>query len=338
MLDAVFTWLRETLEKKRTESLTDYITIRCTEVIKDRDIWVPIYRTYSSRDFLIGDVQFRTISKSMMDRWCSRIPEGDHTPEVAIALNRDRSSLQGTIAARVHTQAESGRAREIAHAAADEAVALLRFLSQANWTCRIVSHCLPIGKENVRSSLDLVVDGDEIKMISRSALSEGPSGWNVDEARRIPFASGLLEALHELALSRHETKFRSDLYGALQLHARSSVVAPIPQKIVFVVAAAESLLLKNASEPIQKDLGERMAFLIGQTLEERKKIVRNVDDFYKIRSGLIHHGREVLDAEKDIVDSFFFNVWFCLTRMVAQVDQFNTRNDMFEMLENRKLS
>jgi len=54
--------------------------------------------------------------------------------------------------------------------------------------------------------------------------------------------------------------------------------------MLFVAAAIESLLLKDPHEPIQKSLGERMAFLIGHSLAERKEIVKAVEGFYRIRS------------------------------------------------------
>lgn len=340
MLDQVFTWLRETLEGKRTDSLADFVAGRSSEQIRDHEIWVPVYRTYSAREFAIGDVQFRKISKDILERWYARIPQEalDRNPGVMEKLNRERATLQGTLAARIKVTAEPQKAAEAAQVAADEAIALLRFLSPVNWTCRITSHCLPVGKENTRKSLDMIVEDDQIQSLSEYTVEQGPTAWNVDEDQNSPLHVGLLESLHQLALYREKTKFRADLYGALQLHARHTVASEVAHKIVFVVAAAESIFLKDSHEPIQKNLGERIAFLTGNTVDERKDVIKNVDEFYNIRSGLIHHGRDVREEEKEIVDKFFFNIWFSFHRLLAQVDEFQTRNDLFTMLENRKLS
>ncbi len=340
MLDQVFDWLRETLEGKQKGSLTDCVTTVCSEEIKAREIWVPIYRTYSGREFDLGDVRFRTISKPLLDRWYGRINERSETfkPGVQDLLNRERAALQGTIAACVNVTAEPLKAAETAQRAANEATALLRFLSPVNWNCRIVSHCLPIGKQNTRSSMDLVVENDEVQSISEATIEEGPAAWNIDEARSSPLCPGALEALHRLSLEKNVTEFRTDLYGALQLHARHSVSSEVVHKLVFVIASAESMFLKDSREPIQKNLGERLAFLIGTTRDERKEIINNVEEFYNIRSGLIHHGRDVREDEKEIVDRFFFNVWFSFNRLLSQVDDFKSRSDMFTMLDDRKLS
>ena len=42
--------------------------------------------------------------------------------------------------------------------------------------------------------------------------------------------------------------------------------------------------------------------------------------------------------ETEIVDKFFFNVWFCLGRLLAKVDQYETRDKLLAALEDRKLS
>jgi hypothetical protein len=337
LLDEVFKWLQETLEGKRRCALPEYVAGRCTTEIREYEIWVPVYRTYLAANFEIGEVQFRTVSKELLDDWYSNVPSDEISkPEVAVGIDRKRARIQASIAACVRAKAEVQRARELAQSAASDAVGLLRFLSPVNWTCRLVSHCLPVGCENTRHAMELFVEDGKIKQMAEASVEEGPSGWNVDEARHM--SPGLLEALHHLALHRHDTDFKSELYGALQLHSRQSVATDILHKIALVAAAIESLLLRDVHEPIQKNLGERMAFVIGNSLEERKAVVKNVEEFYRIRSSFFHHGQSVSPDETDIVDKFFFNVWFCLGRLLLQVDQYESKAKLLAALEERKLS
>jgi hypothetical protein len=339
LLNEIFKWLRETLERSRSDNLADYISDRCSMEFKDYEIWIPIYRTYSADEFSIGDVRFRSITKAHLDRLYSAIPvEELSNPEVAMAINRERSAIQGNLAACVRVHAEYEKAREIAQTKANEAVSFLRFISEVNWTSRIVSHCLPVGQERTMETLEVFIENNEIRQINKASIELGPAGWNVDEARHNILTVGLLEALHRLASQRNTNRFTADLFGALQLYARHSVSTEVSHKVVFVVAAIESLLLKNGQEPIQKNLGERMAFLIGKTVPERKDIIKTVDSFYKIRSGLIHHGRDIKEEDRETVDMFFFNVCFSLARLIEQVDQFRTRDDLIAFLEHRKLS
>jgi hypothetical protein len=337
VLDEVFRWLKETLEVERRDALPDHIADCCSKAIKDYEIWVPVYRTYSGNEFDIGQVRFRTVSKALLDQSYKRIPEDiAKRPEVAVGINRKRARIQASLAACTQMRAEISRAREMAQFAAIEAINLLRFLSPANWTCKIVSHCLPVGQENTRQTMELLFTDGAISNMIEEVIEDGPAGWNVDEARQ-PF-TGLLEALHQLALRKESTEFKRDLYKTFQLHSRNSVAIEVPHKILFVTAAIESLLLRSSHEPIQKNLGERMAFISGNSLEERKEIVKNVEDFYEIRSQIFHHGNSVSPGDVDIIEKFFLNVWFSLARLLERVDQYETKNKLLSALEDRKLS
>jgi len=249
LLDEVFCWLRGTLELQRSGSLSDYIGERCSDAIEEHEIWIPVHRTYSAQDFALGDVEFRTVSKAMMDEWFGRLfPEGIKGSSAVYAVNRERSQIQGSIAARIRVNAERQKAREIAHAAANEAVGLLRFLSHVNWTCKIVSYCMPLGRENTLRGVELFVKDNSILNSSKEAIDQGPPAWSIDDA--VAMSPGLLEALQKLASNPKGTEFRRDLYVVLQLHSRSSIAAGVSHKIVFVIAAIESLLLKDSNEPI----------------------------------------------------------------------------------------
>ncbi len=336
IFDEIFKWLRETLEGQRTDSMTNYIAERCSNEIREYEIWIPVYRTYSAHDFTIGNVEFRTLSRAMLDPWFARIVRNAQDQGSSIEMNRERSEVQGSIAALVKVKAELKKARTIAHGMAEEVLGLLRFLSPVNWVCRQVSYCVPIGRENTVQTAEFFVEEGAITSYNKASVDQGPAAWNIDEARQI--SPGLFEALHNLASSRESTEFRGDLYSALQLFSRSSIALDVAHKIVFVAAAIESFLLKDSNEPIQKNLGERMAFLISDSLRGRREIVDNVGDFYGIRSELFHHGRVASAKDTAVIDKFFFNVWFTFRSLLIKADQYKTREALLSALEDKKLS
>jgi hypothetical protein len=81
-----------------------------------------------------------------------------------------------------------------------------------------------------------------------------------------------------------------------------------------------------------------MAFLTGNSLQSRKEIIKNVEDFYRIRSEFIHHGKEVGVKDTAVVDKFFSNVWDAFNTLLINADQFKTREELLAVLEDRKLS
>ena len=336
LLKHTIKWLRAKLEATRSDALTDYIADQCSAAIKDHEIWIPVFRTYSTNSFTLGEVEFRVLSESILNQWFSkRSPKGEQPPVMEHETNREMANLQGTIAACVKIKAERERAREIAHAAADEAIGLLRFLSPINSTIMLASYCVPVGKENTQKTLEFLFEDGEIRRETRAWVERGPIEWNIDEARRsLP---GVLESLQNLASNRDGTEFRTVLHHALQLYSRHTIALEPPHKIVFVTAAIESMLLKDSNEPIQKNLGERMAFLISDALQGRKDIVKNVDSFYRVRSELFHHGRNVTHDDVLVVDTFLRNVWMSFARLLQSVDLYNTPRDLITALEDKKL-
>jgi hypothetical protein len=337
LLDEVFDWLQARYEGKCDDDLVDYIEKLCSISIKNHEVWIPIYRTYSPYDFVIGEVQFHTISQAILDQWYSRFSEEDlRDPNLASFINRERASMQGSIAACIKVRAERVMASEVAQDAANQAIGLLRFLSPVNFTCQLVSYCMPLGKENILQTRELFIESGRIKGASKRSIEQGPAGWNVDEDFQV--WPGLLEALSDLSSRRHSTNFKRDLYGALQLHSGHTVATDIAQKILYVTAAIESILIRDSNEPIQKNLGERLAFVVGDTVKERKEIVAIVDKFYRVRSDLFHHGRVVKTEHLSVVDDFFSKVWFAFLRLIAQSDQYTTKDLLITALEERKLT
>jgi hypothetical protein len=190
--------------------------------------------------------------------------------------------------------------------------------------------------ENTLQIRQLIVEAGKIKGASKRSIEQGPASWDVDGDFQV--WPGLLSALSDLSSHREATNFMRDLYGALQLHSGHTVATEISQKILYVTAAIESILIRDSNEPIQKNLGERLAFLAGDNVNERKGIVANVDKFYRVRSDLFHHGRIVKPEHLSTVDDFFFRVWFALVRLIAQRDQYTTKDMLIAALEERKLA
>ena len=247
-------------------------------------------------------------------------------------LSSRRSKLQGTLAACVNITAERKAAQYVARLKVDHAVALLRFLSPVNQAVGMQSYCLPLGREKIEISTELFVTENKMRY-NETVLERGPIGWDID-ADRTQFPD-LLSLLHNLA-SNSGTEFRQLLYDALLLYSRSSVVADVADKLVFILVSLESMLLKDSNEPIAKNIGERMAFLIGESVEERKKIVKNVDQTYRIRSEFIHHGDSPADLET--VAEFFRNAGACFFTLLHSMNCGSTKADLIDYLEERKLS
>jgi hypothetical protein len=334
-LDQVFSWLCQILDRQRSDSVAEFILERCEEEIKEREIYIPLCRTFSSKDFTLGEVEFKSISKELLDGWFPREPLADAEKERRIREfeNRTRAKFQSTLAACIRIRAERTAAEDRALEMALNASALLRFLSKANWTSKIRSFVLPLGMENSGGWHSFHLTGGVITEHSSSSIREGPHEWVVDEPRQL--LPGLLESLSDLAKSQ-ETEFRKNLLDSMLIYSRNSATIDPADKLVFVLVALESMLLKDPSEPIQGNLGERMALLIGISLDEKKRIVAVVKEVYGMRSKFIHHGQGLEDLQ--LLDEFLNFAWLSLAKMLELRNTFKSRMDLLNKLDEMKLS
>jgi hypothetical protein len=290
LVDEICSWFKTALEKGPHEPLVTHVSKRCESAIQHYEIWLPLFRVHGRKEFPLGEVIFRHISSEMMESFFDERGKPLLTDAARQALQRHRSQLQDHLAACVRVTAEKNMAQAIGRSKAEEAIALMRFLSPANWVLGMQSYCVPLGRERIEIPTELFVKDGEITEISKTALERGPVFWDIDQERtRFP---GMLDRLHALS-SSHTSDFRRQLYDALLLYSRNSTVSEISDKLVFVVVSLESMLLRDSNEPITKNIGERMAFLIGTSVEEREAIIQNVDAAYRIRSKFIHHGNSV---------------------------------------------
>jgi hypothetical protein len=94
------------------------------------------------------------------------------------------------------------------------------------------------------------------------------------------------------------------------------------------------MLLRNDTEPVQKNIGERMGFIVKKTAEERKKMVRVVDEVYKIRSSFVHHGQKI--KESQVIEEFMFCAWSLFLILIAESGKYSRRESMFDAIDNVK--
>lgn len=98
----------------------------------------------------------------------------------------------------------------------------------------------------------------------------------------------------------------------------------------------ESILLRNDNEPIQQNVGERMAFINANTVEERQRIIRNLKAAYTLRSRFIHHGHTI--DQRETVWQFMISAWALFTPLAKFSQRFETKDELIDHLEAMKSS
>src|SRR5439155_23752510 len=129
------------------------------------------------------------------------------------------------------------------------------------------------------ADLNSLCAGDSLETYSTGVLDKG-TAWALSKTD-IALFPNVLDRLHKLAANQERTDFQQTLYDALLIYSRNSVAITSADKLVYVLVGLESVLLRNSNEPLGKNIGERMAFLVGDSLDSRQAVVANVDEIYK---------------------------------------------------------
>jgi len=130
------------------------------------------------------------------------------------------------------------------------------------------------------------------------------------------------------------SELQNDFFRALAIYSKSCIAQSLTDKLLYAVLTLECVLLKDESESLQKHIGERMAFMIGKSLEHRIAIVANYKKAYALRSGAVHHGHEV--TEEEILNEFMPNAWFALNWIIGVIERFPSKQEMIEHIDDMK--
>lgn len=147
-----------------------------------------------------------------------------------------------------------------------------------------------------------------------------------------------LEILSRLLAAPALTPYQDELISALTLYGRTPLAENVTDKLLFTMVALESFLLKDNGESIQKNVGERMAMVVGNSVEERHAIITNLRQAYGIRSSFVHHGKRFDPSQREPLLRFMHNAWWLLQHCIVTADEFNTREAFLEAVDEMKFS
>lgn len=338
--DVIFDWVKINYQREVTVDLTNYLKERCQEAIKTHEIWIPISGLHLESDLAIGKVLIRTMTRAMLDEWVAGarqfVPSKLTQAQFEEYSKRERKNIQGFAALVAKVSAEPKRASEIAYELADETLSILRALSPYNISPERICYCAPIGRQNEQTYQYYHVCCEKILRKNTGTLDKAYQAWflHMQEIQRLR-ESGL-DILGKVLKLEEKSNFQRAVLNSLSMYSKSCLMRELSDKLVYILVALESLLLKNENEPIQQNIAERMAFVVGQTVEERKAVVKLVKEIYGLRSRFIHHGNSIDDVEA--LRKFMFQAFMFFINISLNINNFSTKELFIESLEEMKLS
>lgn len=330
-------WIHKKSTGSIIEGLTEYVINGAISTIVSQEIWLPIKFLQIEIPFTIGRITFKPITKIFIDdletAWIRHLP--DKAEEIKEVVNSKFRAFQGHAAATLNIQADPNRAEEIALEETEKSLLMLRLFSAAAFHPKITSIYDIWGSERVdKASLLFLRDG------TFNSFKEGViDNRNFEkihrEAIKLHMESGL-RIVSDLLVNENKDSFQQDALEALFIFARCATLKDPADKLLYMLAALESLLLRDDSEPIQQNLSERMAFLIENTITERRQLIKDVKKAYAIRSSFVHHGASIDDY--DALTKFMWHAWRAITVIISTTETVKTKKEFLDKLDERKLA
>jgi hypothetical protein len=342
--DVILDWMKEQHAGAGTPELADFIAERCEEDVKEHEVWFPVAQLSLESDLAFGNVVFKTIPKRMLD-WLEEDMQGakegrreEGAAQIDHHMSRMRHELQGLAASTITVEAETQRAAEVGRRESERAVTLLGVFNVAATTIpEVTSYSALLGRENIEEIRRLSVEGGRIHRESLQGVGKPILHFHLSNAEisRYKQTMGFDNASELLTLERR-TDFQEKLLDALLLYSRSTREKDLAGRLVYMLVAIESILLRDEHESIQQNVGERMALIIARTLEPRRATVRHLKDAYRLRSKFIHHG-ETID-EVETVKTFMLDTWRLFITLVKASHKFDTKAQFIASIDAMKLS
>ena len=288
--------------------------------------------------FKLGVVTFVPIDRTRIDEWerQSLVKAKEHKESIKQYFEKKVRPAQGYAAAVMEVNAEGKKAHDLLLDEANKALGLVRIFTPSSLLPSETSPCVLWGTGHIDQSFIFIVSDGKFGVSQQGIL--GPSNQPVILSSEITdnsFHLGL-HRLHEMLVSNSRSDLEEAVLEAVLLYSRCTIAKEPTDKLVYILVGLESILLKDSNEPITQNLSDRIAFLVGRDLQQRRDIVQSTKKAYKLRSDFVHHGASIESLE--ILQKFMDIAWRVILALIDSTRQLRTRQELLDHLDDKRLS
>ena len=325
----LFLWCRENFSLLEQASFTDFLTAKAKTVIKTQTVCVPIALMEIEEDFTFGPVEIISLTAEFIEeREQARMLMSSTQLDQTQLLFADISKkIQGLAAIRFNMRGADNHVKLQCYNLAKDIIGLIRLYSTAAYNPWIVCPCDVLGLETAPSKT-LLSYSDRDFSFSEGSATSNLRHWRLSNFEIKNIRNRGLEVMARLVKTDNLSKFQSRVRSSLLTYSKGITSTDLGDRLVYTFSAMEALLIRDASEPIQQNLGERMAFLIEVDPTTRQAIVKNVKDAYAIRSRYIHYRIQISDEKA--LEIFIRNARATLDAAINNMDAFPTQTDFID--------
>ncbi|MGM1051257.1 MAG: hypothetical protein ACQEXO_02540 [Pseudomonadota bacterium] len=338
--EIIFKWLKNSFIKNEKNKLFMSVLIEeAREAVKPVTVYVPIANMVVERPFSFCGVVICNITKSLVDEIAATgasKEEEEQKKNAETFFEKFRKDYQGYAAVEIKLHCEPNFANDLAIMTAQRVTSFLGIYSGAMLMPDIKCICKIKGTENLAQSTTISIFESKSLSVTHGILDQASMrSWHISEKDIEEYAKCGLGVLSDLAVKQKPAEFESLILNTSTLYSKAAFTAEPLEKLVYILSALESTLLKNENEPIQQNLAERLAIFTSQELAERKSIVKAVKSVYGLRSRYLHHGHT--SGELEGLSEFLLHVWIFYIKLLGASQSFTNKSGFLEAIDDHKL-
>lgn len=333
--DVAFQWALDVALGVSSEDPIDTLVREIDQSVRQQTVVVPIADLYIERPFAMGDVRVIPLTRAWFeDATDPSLLTGPHGNEWLQLIDSLRKDLQGLGAMHIPVLAEPSHAPQVAFAIRDELLAALRIFSPANWMANLVCFWVPLHQEHERRDYSLLLRDGRLTGTKDTLLD----GQRISKlaSSDIELLERELEAVSSLLAVTDRSPFQHLLVGAIKIYSRACLCPDLADRLLYMFAAIESILLRDANEHIQHSIAERTAFILASNVPDRRRVIASIKRAYAARSRFVHHGQSIKDAE--IFESFGRIAFGLFCSLVRDSARFQSRQALLDHIDHLRLS
>jgi hypothetical protein len=326
-------WLQaRTSELADLPDLVGYLEAAAAKAVRRFQIWYPIPSAEITRPIQIGRTEFRRITKPMMDEYAERL-NASESPKSEAAFARLRSRIQSSTAACVEVEAEPTRADQIARAESEASIAIFRLACPAMLDVYEWAPLDPSFVDGFGGAFNLHVEDKKI-LAHNSALPQRMCTQWLMQPDEMEHNFGTIWAFGHNLIVIERNDFQELLLGALIHYSKSVLKADPSERLLYVITALESLLIKDSGESILQNLRERLAIMMSPNVDERLAAMDRISRVYDIRSKFVHTAFPVQDLA--ILAEFIQEAWGTMFFLLNNYDKWANKIDFLRFVDSFK--
>lgn len=338
--EIIFKWIKNSfIENEPNKLFMSTLIEEAREAVKPVTVYVPIANMVVERPFAFCGVVICNITKSLVNEIAATgasIEDEKQKKNAETFFEKFRKDYQGYAAVEIKLDCEPNFANDLAIMTAQRVASFLGIYSGAMLTPDIKCICKIKGTENLVQSTTISIFESNSLSVTHGILDKASMrGWHISEKDIEEYAKCGLGVLSDLAVKEKPTEFESLILNTSTLYSKAAFTAEPLEKLVYILSALESTLLKNENEPIQQNLAERLAIFTSQELAERKSIVKAVKSVYGLRSRYLHHGHT--SGELEGLSEFLLHVWIFYIKLLGASQSFTNKSGFLEAIDDHKL-